>query len=148
MGSDFFTTIFLFLNEYNSNNPGDAVAVNALATEQSINGAGPNGVGETNNGAVITSLPIYNVATVNGGAINICTNSLNGDFNKLGARAYVIFNVTSPGTHIIRMTRTSGDLATDPNFFVFRNGEFIIGCLLYTSPSPRDGLLSRMPSSA
>ena len=24
----------------------------------------------------------------------------------------------------------------------------IIGCLLYTSPSPRDGLLSRMPSSA
>ena len=24
----------------------------------------------------------------------------------------------------------------------------VIGCLLYTSPSPRDGLLSRMPSSA
>ena len=24
----------------------------------------------------------------------------------------------------------------------------IMGCLLYTSPSPRDGLLSRMPSSA
>ena len=23
-----------------------------------------------------------------------------------------------------------------------------LGCLLYTSPSPRDGLLSRMPSSA
>ena len=26
--------------------------------------------------------------------------------------------------------------------------ETYIGCLLYTSPSPRDGLLSRMPSSA
>ena len=25
---------------------------------------------------------------------------------------------------------------------------FLISCLLYTSPSPRDGLLSRMPSSA
>ena len=25
---------------------------------------------------------------------------------------------------------------------------FLEGCLLYTSPSPRDGLLSRMPSSA
>ena len=25
---------------------------------------------------------------------------------------------------------------------------WIIACLLYTSPSPRDGLLSRMPSSA
>ena len=27
-------------------------------------------------------------------------------------------------------------------------GGFTEGCLLYTSPSPRDGLLSRMPSSA
>ena len=25
---------------------------------------------------------------------------------------------------------------------------YSLGCLLYTSPSPRDGLLSRMPSSA
>ena len=32
----------------------------------------------------------------------------------------------------------------------FRNEEFKMNiiCLLYTSPSPRDGLLSRMPSSA
>ena len=26
--------------------------------------------------------------------------------------------------------------------------EVVVACLLYTSPSPRDGLLSRMPSSA
>ena len=26
--------------------------------------------------------------------------------------------------------------------------DYLMGCLLYTSPSPRDGLLSRMPSSA
>ena len=35
----------------------------------------------------------------------------------------------------------------------FRDGilfvpEVLMACLLYTSPSPRDGLLSRMPSSA
>ena len=29
-----------------------------------------------------------------------------------------------------------------------RGGGIAISCLLYTSPSPRDGLLSRMPSSA
>ena len=27
-------------------------------------------------------------------------------------------------------------------------GRWVSNCLLYTSPSPRDGLLSRMPSSA
>ena len=37
------------------------------------------------------------------------------------------------------------------NAIVFQFGEAVrsdIHCLLYTSPSPRDGLLSRMPSSA
>ena len=36
---------------------------------------------------------------------------------------------------------------TDNEFFS-RNIKFNTSCLLYTSPSPRDGLLSRMPSSA
>ena len=31
---------------------------------------------------------------------------------------------------------------------VIRRRMQMVGCLLYTSPSPRDGLLSRMPSSA
>ena len=30
----------------------------------------------------------------------------------------------------------------------YLEGQIILSCLLYTSPSPRDGLLSRMPSSA
>ena len=37
------------------------------------------------------------------------------------------------------------DLATDASV-KFTTERY--GCLLYTSPSPRDGLLSRMPSSA
>ena len=31
---------------------------------------------------------------------------------------------------------------------ILREGKEHWSCLLYTSPSPRDGLLSRMPSSA
>ena len=34
------------------------------------------------------------------------------------------------------------------NGAVGTNPEQLFACLLYTSPSPRDGLLSRMPSSA
>ena len=36
---------------------------------------------------------------------------------------------------------------TPPRFFS-RRLVWSLTCLLYTSPSPRDGLLSRMPSSA
>ena len=40
--------------------------------------------------------------------------------------------------------------ATASNWIADNNIDVILttGCLLYTSPSPRDGLLSRMPSSA
>ena len=36
----------------------------------------------------------------------------------------------------------------DFGFGDLKLGGLFKGCLLYTSPSPRDGLLSRMPSSA
>ena len=46
----------------------------------------------------------------------------------------------------------TGTTAVNWNFLLWRNPENLstrsILCLLYTSPSPRDGLLSRMPSSA
>ena len=56
------------------------------------------------------------------------------------------------------MTVTSGDWEAigwiivssedDWNAALAAKGGDIMTCLLYTSPSPRDGLLSRMPSSA
>ena len=36
----------------------------------------------------------------------------------------------------------------DGIFITHEHSDHIRSCLLYTSPSPRDGLLSRMPSSA
>ena len=45
---------------------------------------------------------------------------------------------TNADTH----TTTIADGSTDPGRTLLQT------CLLYTSPSPRDGLLSRMPSSA
>ena len=36
----------------------------------------------------------------------------------------------------------------DESYDKYSVNELIADCLLYTSPSPRDGLLSRMPSSA
>ena len=49
-------------------------------------------------------------------------------------------------------TTPKADSALEINYdkFTLENGLDVIFhiCLLYTSPSPRDGLLSRMPSSA
>ena len=49
------------------------------------------------------------------------------------------------------MTPCNDDYSPNFELLVVKAKELIdigMSCLLYTSPSPRDGLLSRMPSSA
>ena len=49
-------------------------------------------------------------------------------------------------TNILDLLKTETNDSTDQNCFYSQPTANV--CLLYTSPSPRDGLLSRMPSSA
>ena len=51
---------------------------------------------------------------------------------------------TMGGTPLVRFPRITAGLPADLCFKL----EFFNPCLLYTSPSPRDATLSRMPSSA
>ena len=124
-GSSFFITIFNFLEEYRANNPGDVAAVNALASAQSISGTDTTATGETNTGNISGALPLYRNVAVNGAATNFCLTTAAGTPNKLGNRAYLVFNVTSPGNHTLEMSRTSGASSTDPDFAVFRDGTFL-----------------------
>ena len=47
---------------------------------------------------------------------------------------------------VVEITLDAEDIDNEINQAV--ENEIVKACLLYTSPSPRDGLLSRMPSSA
>ena len=44
--------------------------------------------------------------------------------------------------------QVNGKSVKKPELKVTEEDQVVMNCLLYTSPSPRDGLLSRMPSSA
>ena len=50
--------------------------------------------------------------------------------------------------HDIPTKNINLDIPSIPACLSLHNIDVIVSCLLYTSPSPRDGLLSRMPSSA
>ena len=58
------------------------------------------------------------------------------------------------GSIVVLGRRHAPDYDTEPDFIdcignhISRGSESISVCLLYTSPSPRDNLPSRMPSSA
>ena len=124
-GTPFFTTIFNFLEEYRANNAADVAAVNTLATAQSISGTDAAGSGESNNGSIASALPVYKTVTVNGPAVEVCSVTAAGEFNKLGNRAYLVFNVANPGAHTLTMSRKSGAASRDPDFTVHRAGRLV-----------------------
>ena len=60
----------------------------------------------------------------------------------------IVYNAVEPAsTGFILYKDQSGD-GEKRNHITIRSLALNGNCLLYTSPSPRDGLLSRMPSSA
>src|SRR5665647_3800339 len=67
---------------------------------------------------------------------------------KLRVEDYMVRDVIEiPGGYTVAQT-TAKLISTEFHGLPVTEGGHLIGCLLYTSPSPRDGLLSRMPSSA
>ena len=71
-------------------------------------------------------------------------NGRDSNAKRLGVKAYGGETVTA-GSILIRQRGTS----VLPGVNVGKGkDDTLFACLLYTSPSPRDGLLSRMPSSA
>ena len=56
--------------------------------------------------------------------------------------SYNALLLTHPEINLIRNTALNNKILSE------KDEEQYKACLLYTSPSPRDGLLSRMPSSA
>ena len=81
-------------------------------------------------------------------------DNLRAELAKLDSELPVIFKLTLPETDnfyqefsnhpkVLRVVALSGGYSREES-----NNKLYNNCLLYTSPSPRDGLLSRMPSSA
>ena len=111
------------------------------------------------------------VATISNGETFTWDSSIAASFTTRASKTTTNFSTAISGTlgnptatrstlispttrHLIHFgtETTIGDPTTQDDMFIrFSDQESIneyTHCLLYTSPSPRDGLLSRMPSSA
>ena len=82
-----------------------------------------------------------------GGKLNVSYNCLDRHLEKRGDQTALIWESDDPN---VDRSYTYKELHAEVSKFanVMKNRGIVKGCLLYTSPSPRDGLLSRMPSSA
>ena len=86
------------------------------------------------------------------GAFNVSTAYVVDDIVTFGGETFICIlastgNATSDATYWSKLAKKGDDVSqlTTHGDFLFRGAS---GCLLYTSPSPRDVEESRMPSSA
>ena len=134
---------------------GIVTASRYVATGQNLShGASRLKISQEN--TTLSEIRFYGADTSTAGALRFMGSSSDGSVGDvrmtINSSGNVGIGTTSPShkldvTGTIRSNANEGKLilnstATNGNEYQF------ISCLLYTSPSPRDGLLSRMPSSA
>ena len=126
----------------------DSAAVSVNGSVATITAAGTYTLsGTLSDGQIVVDTEDEAVVTLVLNGVDI-SNSTTAPIAILNAEDAVIVladnsanNITDASSYVFPNAEED-----EPNAAIFSNAD--LTCLLYTSPSPRDGLLSRMPSSA
>ena len=82
-----------------------------MPLEQEISGTGPDGIGETNDGDIADTLPVYKNVSI-GASVELCSNEQHGagqdNHNMLGGRDFAFLEVASTQNLTITASRSSG----------------------------------------
>ena len=128
-----FTTIFAFLEALDNQSGISTAEITALTDAQNINGSTSFAVGETNNGGISDTLPVYLPLPINGTPVEFCSFNNFGTFNKLGNRRFLEFEIPTAGAYRIQMSRDAsapsdtGPATSDPDFIIFNSGVPFVG---------------------
>ena len=105
INDDYPISIFSFTNYLKQQqSPANIVKIDSLINAQQIYGTGTNGSGETNNGGIASVLPLYPQIFANGASKQVCYDNSSGALNKLGNRAFLLFDVPTAGIYNIALT--------------------------------------------
>ena len=136
------TTVFSFLAQISADVPSSAQAIANLAAAQSINGTGYQGIGETNDGGVTTSLPLYKLATL-GNSVTLCSSDdvkdiVTGDLgenNRLGNYDFSLISLPAVGTRYSFASQyLSGSMSGSVDLRLMLEDNFFIRPLSTTNP--------------
>ena len=116
-----FTSIFSFANQLKIESPSNSTAIDSLLTSQDITVTDDFGSNETNDGGDARNLPVYKNLSV-GGNTEVCSFGTNGQYNKLGNRQYLTFEIVNGGSYAF--TASGQNVGDDPDFYVFKQGVF------------------------
>ncbi len=126
------TSIYSFTNSLRSIlSVSEEAGLDDLMTSQQIFGRGAFGSGETNDGGVSDSLPIYQTLVV-GSSVTLCTvngmNTIidpprrNDNYNGFDVRRFASVDINSSGNYTIEAQRTFGPAISNPELTVYKDG--------------------------
>jgi hypothetical protein len=128
--SESLTSIFLFSKTLNEVLPQHAVLFSSLLAEQNISGVDEYGLNESNSGGRQINLPVYKKLTVNGAAVNMCSSSLNGVYNKLANSQFGSLKILTPGIYrVVAVQKGTSLVNSDPDVVIYQRGESIVRSL-------------------
>lgn len=150
-----FTTIFSFVTALKTAQPASATAIDTLVGAQNIDASNINAFATTETHfpagtkpvPQIAALPLFTTATVGGPASVLRTvNDAGGatttdNYNKLGNRRFVRFNLASARVVTITLATSNPDTNNDPDFVIYRAGD-IIGSGESGPPGPESSSFS------
>ena len=122
--NDYLISIFPFAKILKDQQPESVDnAVNTLMNTHQIYGLGNDGSGETNDGGISSSLPVFRNITTSNGAIEICYNNNAGIQNKLGNKTYIVFEAINSGTYFISLSpKNPASYSTNADLSIFKSG--------------------------
>ena len=123
----YFTTIYSFAERLKNQEPQSVNGIDSLLNNQQIYGTADNGLNETNDGFIPSSLPVYKTASINGAPIQVCSVNDAGSYNKLGNTAFVTFQITSSGSYTFTVTESGVATVSDPDLWLFKDGSYVTG---------------------
>ena len=104
INDDYQISIFSFTQYLkDQQSPADSVKIDSLVNAQQIYGSGSDGSSETNNGGIASTLPLYPQIFANSASKQVCYNNSAGVLNKLGNRAFLLFDVPTTGIYNIAL---------------------------------------------
>ena len=114
------TSIFSLGSQLKVESPASSTAIDALLATQNIIAADDFGSTETNNGGDARNLPIYKSISIGGPSVEVCSFDTNDQFNKLGNRQFIEFDIASGGSYTFTANgQSAGD---DPDIRVHKQG--------------------------
>lgn len=123
--SEVFGTIFSFSDALLAQRGVNAADYQTLLNGQSINSIDAQAVGERNNGAIASSLPVYKTISVDEDPVSVCSVDDAGRFNKLGNREFVYFEIPTSDQFAISVEHVEGSGNFDPDFNLWKDGQMI-----------------------